>query len=158
MIEDLDAVVLVRIVGSRDHHPSHEGIRVREEGDAGSRDQAREARTDPRAGQPTGHVRRDPRPRFPGVHSKQDLRIAPHPGGQLAKRHTHGLRGLPIQWVLAGHPSDAVRAEQLLRHLEQAPNSGGKGLQEVTRLADDNDPQDDGKRQRQQLPAKVFQE
>jgi hypothetical protein len=73
--ENLDAVVLVRIVRGRDHHAGHERPGARQVGDARSGDHAGIAHARAAGWPAAGHQFRDPRAALARVGADQDLRV-----------------------------------------------------------------------------------
>ena len=120
--ENLDAVVAVRIVRSRDHHPRREVSRGGEIGHSGSGNNSRRNGLDSGLLQSGCHGFPNPAAGLPRVftdhHSRAD---APPPGGALrteilpqtssGKKNSGGVQGR-----LSGHSANAVGAKQSLLH------------------------------------------
>jgi hypothetical protein len=107
----LDAVVLVRIMRSRDHHAGGERAGTRYIGDARSGDQAGKPRLHAPFGKPSRNVLRQPFARLARVHSDDDFRIQVMAADPTCQCDAHRVRSGRVQRRLSGHTSNSIRAK-----------------------------------------------
>ena len=111
MIDDLDAVVLVRIVRRGNHHASGERADLRDVSEAGRGDQTGEARADAFALQPAGNVFGDPGAGFARVHTDHDFGGKAMHADPLRQRHADGKSSGAVQRIIAGDAANPVGAK-----------------------------------------------
>ena len=108
MIENLDAVVVIRIVGGRNHHSRRKRTRARHVRQPRCRDQTREPRPHSALRKPARHVFRDPWTRLARVHSDHDFGIQMMRPDPLCKRYTNREGSGPIERILVRLPPDSI--------------------------------------------------
>src|SRR6185312_6103344 len=111
MIEDLDAVVLIRIVRSRDHDAGSERSGLGRVGQPRRADQTGVARAYPALGKPARHVSRDPWSGLARVHADHDFGIQVMRADPLRPGYAHGKRCRTVQGILARRSADAIRSK-----------------------------------------------
>ncbi len=109
--EDLQAVVLVGIVRSRDHDAGDERTGAREVGHAGGGDHAGVTHANALAGQASGHHFRDPRSAFARVRADHDLRARGMCDSVLTQRNAECIDCPWIQRKLSRHPANSIGTE-----------------------------------------------
>src|SRR5579871_403380 len=123
MPDDLNAVVLIRIVRRRDHHARAERPFARDERESWRGDQSREARAHAAFGQASRDLLRDPSAGFAGVHTNHHFAVQIVGDDPARQRHAGRESGRPVQRELSRNPPHAVGAEQLshIRYSDEAP-------------------------------------
>jgi hypothetical protein len=111
MAEDLDAVILVRIMRGGDHHASGESSGASQIRHAGRSDDARGNRADVPLREAGGHLRGDPRSGFARVHADEHGGARRRAAQVARERHAKGVHRCRIQRVIARYAAYAVRAE-----------------------------------------------
>src|SRR5580704_3186287 len=109
--EELDAVVLPRIVRGGDDDAGGEAVGAGEEGDGGSGDHARGFDGGASGGEASGEGGGDPVGGFSCVLTNEDAGTGTEVVGE---GEADGVDGGGIEWRLAGDAANAVGAEKLL--------------------------------------------
>src|ERR1700730_1561720 len=115
----LYSVVVVRVMRSRNHHPSRKSLLAYQTSYAGSGNDSGEGMADAFLSEPGGNLRSNMRTRFAGVgadkHSRMfssQAKIAPNAAADPVKR-------LIVQGIFAGDAPDTVSPKEFFGHFER---------------------------------------
>jgi len=114
--EELDAIVLVRIVGSRDHDASLKIILADKASDARSGDDARESHGAAPLRDAGGEESGDVRAGFAGVHADENVCGGVFAKQIVGKRAADSKESGVVEGWCAGNAADSVSAEKLFGH------------------------------------------
>ncbi len=117
MADHLQPIVVIGVVGGRDHYPCNKRAGPGEVRNTGSCDDTREAGTDARTSKPSRNLGRKPRAALAGIHSDQhfgvrQLRCMLLPGPH-SESHPERMRCSGIQRRLSRNAPNAVGTKKL---------------------------------------------